>query len=99
MVCVRPPPPDADCGAGSAPEIPDPEAAAPANWDDEEDGVWEAPLVPNPKCPEGRCGVLPPSLCPVLFCLHGQCLGGRHPCVSGKGHHRCALGIKVVVFF
>lgn len=28
--------------------IPDPEAVAPAAWDEEEDGVWLAPEVPNP---------------------------------------------------
>jgi len=30
------------------PEIVDPEAAKPADWDDELDGEWEAPKVPNP---------------------------------------------------
>lgn len=29
--------------------IADPEAKKPDDWDDEEDGVWEAPQVPNPK--------------------------------------------------
>lgn len=28
--------------------ITDPEAVKPADWDDEEDGVWEAPKIPNP---------------------------------------------------
>jgi hypothetical protein len=33
-----------------APEyVADPEAVKPADWDDEEDGDWEAPLVPNPE--------------------------------------------------
>ncbi|EGD72929.1 SmIrV1 protein [Salpingoeca rosetta] len=40
----------------SAPElIPDPEAVQPEDWDEEEDGEWEAPLVPNPACDTG-CG-------------------------------------------
>lgn len=30
------------------PEIQDPEASKPADWDDELDGEWEAPRVPNP---------------------------------------------------
>jgi hypothetical protein len=39
-----------------APEqIPDPKADKPSGWDDEEDGVWEAPLVENPACDVG-CG-------------------------------------------
>lgn len=29
--------------------IVDPEAAKPEDWDDEEDGEWEAPMIPNPK--------------------------------------------------
>jgi calreticulin len=29
--------------------IRDPEASAPAEWDVEEDGVWEAPMIDNPK--------------------------------------------------
>lgn len=29
--------------------IPDPEAEKPEDWDDEEDGDWIAPTVPNPK--------------------------------------------------
>lgn len=32
-----------------AAEIKDPEAKKPDDWDDEEDGEWEAPMVPNPK--------------------------------------------------
>jgi calnexin len=31
------------------------DAVKPADWDDEEDGEFEAPMVPNPKCTEG-CG-------------------------------------------
>ena len=39
-----------------APEqIPDPKGEKPEGWDDEEDGVWEAPLVDNPACNVG-CG-------------------------------------------
>ena len=29
-------------------EIPDPEAKKPDDWDDEDDGEWEAPMIPNP---------------------------------------------------
>jgi calnexin len=37
--------------------IPDPEAEKPEDWDDEEDGDWVAPTVPNPKCDEvSGCG-------------------------------------------
>jgi len=40
----------------NAPEqIPNPEAVKPEDWDDEEDGDWEAPLIPNPACEKG-CG-------------------------------------------
>jgi len=34
--------------------VPDPNATKPATWDDEEDGVWEAPLVDNPACKVGK---------------------------------------------
>lgn len=30
--------------------IPDPSAAKPADWDDEEDGEYVPVMVPNPKC-------------------------------------------------
>ena len=30
------------------PRIPDPAIARPADWDDEDDGVWEAPIIANP---------------------------------------------------
>ena len=37
--------------------IPDPEAEKPEDWDDEEDGDWDAPLVRNPNCDEvSGCG-------------------------------------------
>eukprot|EP00795_Rhopilema_esculentum_P000380 gene380-10044_t len=40
-----------------APEnIPDPSAVKPADWDAEEDGEWEPPQIPNPKCSEIGCG-------------------------------------------
>merc|ERR1712051_223470 len=29
-------------------EIPDPDASKPDDWDDEDDGEWEAPMVDNP---------------------------------------------------
>ena len=31
-------------------------ASKPADWQDEEDGVWEAPVVPNPACEASGCG-------------------------------------------
>eukprot|EP00428_Durinskia_dybowskii_P066659 CAMPEP_0170375048 /NCGR_PEP_ID=MMETSP0117_2-20130122/10954_1 /TAXON_ID=400756 /ORGANISM="Durinskia baltica, Strain CSIRO CS-38" /LENGTH=393 /DNA_ID=CAMNT_0010630099 /DNA_START=29 /DNA_END=1210 /DNA_ORIENTATION=- len=30
-------------------EIADPDASKPDDWDDEEDGEWEAPMIPNPE--------------------------------------------------
>ena len=30
-------------------EIPDPSAEKPEDWDDEDDGEWEAPMIPNPE--------------------------------------------------
>ena len=33
------------------------EAEKPDDWDDEEDGEWEAPTIPNPACTSGPgCG-------------------------------------------
>jgi hypothetical protein len=29
-------------------EIPDPDAQKPADWDEEEEGEWSAPMIPNP---------------------------------------------------
>ncbi|KAM0018688.1 putative calreticulin/calnexin, concanavalin A-like lectin/glucanase domain superfamily [Helianthus debilis subsp. tardiflorus] len=38
-------------------EIDDPEAVKPEDWDDEEDGEWEAPKIDNPKCEDAPgCG-------------------------------------------
>ncbi|KAH7817429.1 putative Calreticulin family protein [Monocercomonoides exilis] len=31
--------------------IPDADAAQPIEWNEEEDGVWERPMIPNPRCP------------------------------------------------
>ena len=37
--------------------VPDPKATKPEEWDDEEDGEWIAPPVPNPKCDDvSGCG-------------------------------------------
>eukprot|EP01130_Rhizamoeba_saxonica_P001249 TRINITY_DN11132_c0_g1_i1.p1 TRINITY_DN11132_c0_g1~~TRINITY_DN11132_c0_g1_i1.p1 ORF type:complete len:487 (+),score=178.67 TRINITY_DN11132_c0_g1_i1:52-1512(+) len=44
--------------------IPDPEAQKPDDWDDELDGDWEAPLVPNPVCYEAGCGEWEPRQIP-----------------------------------
>lgn len=43
--------------------IPDPEAEKPEEWSDEDDGDYQAPLVPNPKCVDAPgCGPwTPPS--------------------------------------
>ena len=31
-------------------QIPDPAAKKPEDWDEDEDGPWEAPLIENPQC-------------------------------------------------
>ncbi|EGG17485.1 hypothetical protein DFA_08481 [Cavenderia fasciculata] len=36
--------------------VPDVTVSKPEGWDDEDDGEWEAPLAPNPKCQDGNCG-------------------------------------------
>uniref|UniRef100_A0A7S2N6G5 Calnexin n=1 Tax=Haptolina brevifila TaxID=156173 RepID=A0A7S2N6G5_9EUKA len=36
--------------------VPDSQQEAPDDWDVEEDGEWEAPLVRNPECLTNRCG-------------------------------------------
>ena len=37
--------------------VPDPEARMPEDWDEEEDGEWEAPMIENPRCQEAAgCG-------------------------------------------
>jgi len=45
-------------------QVPDPTAIAPSDWDEDEDGEWEAPLVPNPKCKAAGCGVWRPPIIP-----------------------------------
>merc|ERR1719229_1155615 len=42
-------------------EIPDPDASEPEDWDEEDDGEWEAPIVPNPACSVG-CGEWEPPM-------------------------------------
>jgi calnexin len=37
--------------------IPDPNATKPDDWDDNEDGEYTAPLIPNPACEKAGCGV------------------------------------------
>ena len=38
-------------------EVEDPDAVKPDDWDDDEDGDWEAPVVPNPLCAKAPgCG-------------------------------------------
>jgi hypothetical protein len=47
-----------------APEkIADPSAQMPDDWDEDEDGDWEAPTIPNPKCDTG-CGKWPVPMIP-----------------------------------
>ncbi|XP_048365000.1 calmegin isoform X1 [Sphaerodactylus townsendi] len=36
--------------------IPDPSAKKPEDWDEEMDGEWEAPQIPNPKCDKSVSG-------------------------------------------
>merc|ERR1711959_286579 len=42
-------------GESAKEKVPDPDAKKPDDWDEDEDGAWEAPLVSNPKCKAG-CG-------------------------------------------
>lgn len=43
--------------------VADPNAEKPDDWDTEEDGEWEAPQIPNPKCESAGCGTWsPPSI-------------------------------------
>jgi len=52
--------------------VPDPEAVMPEDWDEDEDGDWEAPAVVNPAvCTTPS---LPPSLPPFLLCVVFVCL-------------------------
>lgn len=44
--------------------VPDPEAALPDDWDEDEDGEWEAPMVPNPACETFGCGHWSPRQIP-----------------------------------
>jgi len=41
--------------------IPDPSISKPEDWDDELDGDWEAPYIPNPACAASGCGVWKPK--------------------------------------
>ena len=44
-------------------QVPDPAAIAPEDWEEDEDGEWEAPLVRNPQCaPPGGCGKWRPPM-------------------------------------
>ena len=36
--------------------VPDATAETPSDWDEEEDGAWEAPLIKNPDCEKYGCG-------------------------------------------
>ena len=49
-------------------EIPDPDAKKPEDWDDEADGEWEAPKIPNPeyKVCSPRCVI---NDCELIACL------------------------------
>mmetsp|Transcript_21763 Transcript_21763/g.19831 ORF Transcript_21763/g.19831 Transcript_21763/m.19831 type:complete len:520 (+) Transcript_21763:44-1603(+) len=42
--------------------IPNPNATRPEDWVDEEDGIWEAPTIPNPACEAAGCGKWEPPL-------------------------------------
>merc|ERR1712046_497693 len=37
-------------------KVPDPTSEKPGDWDEDEDGEWEAPLVDNPDCKAAGCG-------------------------------------------
>ncbi|PKA54749.1 Calreticulin-3 [Apostasia shenzhenica] len=48
-------------------EIPDPKARRPDTWDEDEDGVWKPPKVPNPEYK----GPWKPKVCSgLLICIH-----------------------------
>eukprot|EP01133_Synstelium_polycarpum_P000164 gene164-194_t len=36
--------------------VPSPTETMPEEWNEEDDGEWEAPMVPNPACEDGMCG-------------------------------------------
>merc|ERR1712138_259577 len=44
--------------------VPDPKALKPDDWDEDEDGEWEGPLIENPNCVKGPgCGEwVPPKI-------------------------------------
>jgi calnexin len=45
------------------PFIPDPEMSTPDDWDEDIQGEWEAPTIPNPKCEDAPgCGEYEPPL-------------------------------------
>ena len=47
-----------------------PDAKKPEDWDDEEDGDWEAPSIPNPKCKDAPgCGEWKRPMKPVRVAL------------------------------
>jgi len=49
----------------NAPEqIPDPEVAKPDDWNNEEDGIWQAPMIDNPQCQTTGCGKWKPPKIP-----------------------------------
>lgn len=67
MVCVR----VVSGGAGGGGKgwlvdepltIPDPSAVKPEEWDDEEDGIWMAEEIENPKCTVGCGPWTPPKI-------------------------------------
>lgn len=47
-----------------AENIPDPDAKKPEDWDEDMDGEWEPPMIPNQ---EYKVGQLEPILCVVSF--------------------------------
>ncbi len=61
--------------------IPDPEATAPEDWDEEEDGEWEAPLVCELLAQGNVCFVILFSVVHsvVLMHVHVHCIFVLYP--------------------
>jgi len=55
-----PDPEDVEPASANAKMIPDPESVdAPSGWDEEDDGLWEVPLIPNPEYREWKPRMIP----------------------------------------
>lgn len=66
----------------------DPEAKKPADWDEEMDGEWEAPLIDNPACSAAPgCGTWkPPTIPNPNYKVTGIPLPYYAPLFDSVGH-------------